>query len=221
MTRKEIVPRYRDEFGERFQQHILAVLVRVPGAVNRCRTALSHEYFTSDVHRAIARAVLEHFDRDGSVPTLPTLIEEVREDADGGELQRLEAEIETVFEMPVHDAGDVEQRIVTFGKRMALLAAIVRSAEMLDRGERDYSKVEAHIREAQLVGEDLSDVGVDFAADLERRVVGYLDPRKVGDEKIETGIPHLDAMLDGGLARGELGVVLAPPKRGKTTLMVT
>ncbi|MCP4708825.1 MAG: hypothetical protein GY869_09385, partial [Planctomycetes bacterium] len=39
-------------------------------------------------------------------------------------------------------------------------------------------------------------------------------------DTIPTGIPHLDFAMGGGLGRGELGILLAPPKRGKSTFLV-
>lgn len=39
-------------------------------------------------------------------------------------------------------------------------------------------------------------------------------------ERIPTGLPILDKLIDGGLGGGELGVVVSPPSRGKTTFLI-
>lgn len=40
------------------------------------------------------------------------------------------------------------------------------------------------------------------------------------EDKIPTGFQHVDLMLDGGLSRGECGVVIAPPNYGKSMTLV-
>src|SRR5579871_6023269 len=45
------------------------------------------------------------------------------------------------------------------------------------------------------------------------------DETKVNDARLQsTGIPRLDEVLDGGIARGSMVIVVGPPGSGKTTL---
>ena len=87
------------------------------------------------------------------------------------------------------------------------------SQKIIDEGDfESYDKVEELVREAIQVGE--RDLGTgDVFANLE--VVLDDDFRS----PIPTGIKGIDNLLKGGLAKGEIGVILAPTGVGKTTIL--
>jgi replicative DNA helicase len=75
-----------------------------------------------------------------------------------------------------------------------------------------YDKVEGLVREALQVGQiekNVSDIftGLDTVLDEDYR------------HPIPIGIPGIDNLLKGGLAKGEIGVILAPTGVGKTTIL--
>jgi len=205
------------EFGDAFQRHSLAVLMRIPGGVLRYRSALDHTYYGSDGLRTIAETLFAHVDAHARLPQQPTLTEEVRDQVSDDDFQSVRRTLDRLYKEDVSDAQAVLLKLIEFGKQQALINAVVKSADMLDRGERELRPL---FDEAALVGEDLLDIGVDYKAELEDRLARYRDPSIQAADVIRTGIPHLDAMLDGGLGRGEMGVVLAPPKRGKSTTLI-
>lgn len=215
---KPITSKYDQDFGPSFQRHILAVAARVPGFVERCRAVLDHRYFVSDAHRSVAQALLEHVDDHKRLPTKPTLTEDLRRLVGSEDMELVEATLAEIYKEPVHDSAAVEGMVVAFGKRQAMLNAVLEGAERIDKG--DPGAVEGIIRKAMLVGEDLTKIGTDFAKSLSARASAYRSPEKDNDARIPTGIAHLDHMMKGGLKRGTLGVLLAPPKRGKTTCLV-
>lgn len=210
---------YDKDFGDGFQRHILAVIARIPGFAVRCRDVLDPAYFVSDVHRAVAEAILGHIDEyDGTTPTRDTLLQACREEVAEEDLEVIEATIAEIFTEPVHDHAAVERRVIEFGKRQAMLNAVIEGAECIERG--NIEKVEGLVRDALLVGENLLDLGINYKETSASRFDSYQNPQVEAVEKIPTGIRHLDYLLDGGMSRGELAIVLAPPKRGKSTLLV-
>jgi replicative DNA helicase len=75
-----------------------------------------------------------------------------------------------------------------------------------------YDKVEGLVREALQVGEretGLTDIFSNLETVLDE---DFRHP-------IPMGIPGIDKLLKGGLARGEIGVILAPTGVGKTTIL--
>ena len=205
------------EYGDEFQRHVLAVLARIPGAILRYRSALDHTYFGSQSLRSVAQVLFAHVDEHRALPQKPTLFEEVQAAVDSREWSRIRKSVLLrIYREDVSDAQAVLGHVVDFGRQQAYVNATVTAAEMIDRGKRD---VEQLFREAGMVGEDLLDIGADYRDNLEERQRYYEDPSS-HDIRLRTGVPHLDFMLEGGLCRGELGVLLAPPKRGKTTALV-
>ena len=67
-----------------------------------------------------------------------------------------------------------------------------------------------------MVGEDALIAGIE----LQERGPGVIFGTTIQIDLIPTAIPHLDAALEGGMTRGCLYVVLAPPKSLKSALLV-
>lgn len=209
---------YAEQFGDKFQQHILAVAARVPGFTLRYRTALSDAFFAADIHRIAAKALFEHVDEYGSLPTEETLVTCVRDITDEATQPKAEKFVRGLYGRDISDAKSVMNRIIEFGKLQALCNAVVACAEDIEKGKRDL--ILNRVQTAMLVGEDILDVGLDYRALADRRVDWYVNTDGDDLDMIPTGLTHLDLAMGGGLGKGELGVVLAPPKRGKTTTLV-
>ena len=95
------------------------------------------------------------------------------------------------------------------------------SADILEKkADTEYSQIEKLVKDALMVGEDVSDLGADIYEDIEERFISYLNDEDV-IERIPTEMDVLDQTLAGGLGRTEMGVVVAPPGRGKTTFLVS
>lgn len=212
---KTTVGTYDEEFGTAFQNHILAVLARTPTAIGRYRSALDYKYFVSDTARMVAAALIAHYDEHQRLPTQSLLIEEVKERNDADKAKKADRFIRKLYKDDVSDSEAVLKKAVDFGKQQAMVNAVIESADAIKTGKRHL--VMPKIHEAQLVGEDLLDRGIHYN-DPSQRPGWYRANRQI--DTIPTGIVHLDYALAGGLGRGELGVVLAPPKRGKSTTLI-
>lgn len=213
---------YEAAFGPKFQAHILAVAARCPGFILRYRTAMSHEFFVDDSHRVIADQLLRHVDEYHALPTHATMEEVVKQATKGDDQDVALAALGDLYRDDVSDAHAVMQQVIRFGRHQALVNATLTVAEEIDRGQHksidEYGDLRKPIDAALLVGEDLLNVGIRYRNNEDR--YAYYTQEEADGERIPTGIPHLDFAMDGGLGRGELGVILAPPKKGKTTTLI-
>lgn len=212
---KSDVGTYGEDFGTPFQDHILAVLARTPTAIGRYRSALDYKFFVSESARLVAKTLFAHYDEHQRVPTQSLLIEEVKATTSEEKMTKADKLIRKMYKDDISDSDAVLKKTVEFGKQQAMVNAVIESADAIKAGKRNL--VMPKIHEAQLVGEDLLDVGIHYNEDGLRS--SWYTAARVLDT-IPTGIAHLDYALGGGLGRGELGVVLAPPKRGKTTTLI-
>jgi replicative DNA helicase len=100
-----------------------------------------------------------------------------------------------------------------FCKQQELQKVMNKAQKIIDGGEfENYDKVEQLVRSALQVGEREDGMTNVFSNLEEVLDEDYRHP-------IPMGISGIDKLLKGGLAKGEIGVVLAPTGVGKTTLM--
>ncbi len=93
------------------------------------------------------------------------------------------------------------------------MGLLTKAQKVIDGGEfESYDKLEELVREALQVGER-EDGMADVFSNLDDVLnEDYRHP-------IPMGIPGIDRLLKGGLAKGELGVILAPTGVGKSTFL--
>jgi archaellum biogenesis ATPase FlaH len=104
------------------------------------------------------------------------------------------------------------QEFETFSRHKALEAAILKSADFLEKGE--YGPVEAMIKQAVQIGLQ-KDLGTDYFADPRSRLEGI----KQNNGQISTGWTSLDKKLFGGFNRGELNIFAGGSGSGKSLFM--
>ena len=100
----------------------------------------------------------------------------------------------------------------TFSRHKALESAILKSADLLERGE--YGPVEELVKKAVQIGLQ-KDLGTDYFANPRTR----LEQIKEKNGQISTGWPTLDKKLFGGFNRGELNIFAGGSGSGKSLFM--
>jgi replicative DNA helicase len=121
--------------------------------------------------------------------------------------------IKQVQEAPFEGVPFVQEKALKFCKQQELQKAMNKAQKIIDQGDfESYDAVEGMVREALQVGE--RDTGT-------TDIFSGLDDVLNDDFRhpIPIGIDGIDRLLKGGLAKGEIGVILAPTGVGKTTLM--
>jgi len=101
----------------------------------------------------------------------------------------------------------------SFTRRRELERAILKAADMLEKG--DYDPVEKLIKDAVQISLT-KDLGTDFWADPEAMFRKYFD----NGGQVSTGWPQLDKLLYGGFSRGELNIFAGGSGSGKSLVMM-
>ena len=158
--------------------------------------------------------IREYYSKYEHTPTFETL-----EQITKSELQQETASkividtISKIKDAPIEGSDFVQEKAMKFCKQQELQKVMNKAQKIIDGGEfENYDKVEQLVRTALQVGEredGMTNVFSDLESVLDE---DYRHP-------IPMGISGLDKLLKGGLAKGEIGVVLAPTGVGKTTLM--
>ena len=101
----------------------------------------------------------------------------------------------------------------SFTRRQELERAILKAADLLEKGE--YDPVEKLIKDAVQISLQ-KDMGTDYFADPKKRLEDYFN----NGYKISTGWPSLDHVLYGGFSRGELNIFAGGSGSGKSLFMM-
>lgn len=214
------------KFTARIQIKILAVLWRDQFSFNLYRDVVKPKYFSNAIHVDMCRIIFDYYNQYNLPPTADVLTEEVSTMCSKYKKKEKLLDdyldcIETMSSVSLDDIEYIRNKVIAFGKRQSLVDAVLESANILEKEpDTEYPKIEGLVKDALMTGENLADLGTDIYEDVEERFLSYTNDDDV-IERIPTGIEKLDSCLGGGLGRTEMGVIVAPPGRGKTTSLIS
>ena len=105
------------------------------------------------------------------------------------------------------------QEFESFTRRQELERAILKSADLLEKGE--YDPVEKLIKDAVQISLT-KDMGIDYFEDPAARINRYFN----SGGQVSTGWPQMDRLLYGGFSRGELNIFAGGSGSGKSLVMM-
>jgi KaiC/GvpD/RAD55 family RecA-like ATPase len=151
--------------------------------------------------RTAADFVKTHYEEHGSLPVLAQI-----NAATGSKLESLP-------DLPDGNLDWFMEEFEGFTKKEELSRAILKSYDMLDKGE--FAPVEKLIKDAVQISL-LKDMGTDYFADPRGRNNKYFN----SGGQVSTGWPSLDRILYGGFSRGELNIFAGGSGSGKSLVMM-
>ncbi|WP_151710770.1 DnaB-like helicase C-terminal domain-containing protein [Acinetobacter brisouii] len=216
------------EFDGEFQTKVAALAIRDNEFLRRTSNVLRPGYFENVGEAKLVELSLRHFDKYNCAPDRASLIALVKDAVtakmvSSEVIPTLKEAIKSVYASDMSNRDFVEEKVVAFAKKQAMIHAIIKSAEMIGRG--NYSKVEALISEANAVGAAEGGTSYDFFSKdriTERTIVRV--EKELGarpPQGITTGDPRLDNLLyHRGWGRKELSALMGGAKAGKTTALI-
>lgn len=194
---------------------MLASLVGQPEKFSRYGSILTSKLFTSVVAVTAADAVLGYIAKYGYPPSWEVAGQLIHDLAKRRQLNSGEAlaYASKLRQLPMGDVDYVCQRVVSFCRERATVAAIRQSIDMIKEGKMPEDGFAKLFEEAVKIGQNLDDLGYLLHTDA-NKVIDKLTAVGYG---VRTGYPQYDAIWRTGWAPGWLIVPLAPPKRYKTS----
>jgi replicative DNA helicase len=171
-------------------------------------------YFENKYFKIIIQMIKEYYVKYESTPSFDTLEQIAKSEIS----QELAAKIvldtiKQVKDAPFEGVTFVQEKALKFCKQQELQKVMTKAQKIIDGGEfENYDTLEEMVREALQVGE--VDKGTE---DVFHNLEDVLNDDF--RHPIPMGIPSIDKLLKGGLAKGEIGVILAPTGVGKSTLL--
>jgi replicative DNA helicase len=171
-------------------------------------------YFDNKYFKIILQMTKEYHKKYESTPNFDTLEQIVKSEISQEMVAKIVLDTLTqVKEAPFEGSTFVQEKALKFCKQQELQKAMDKAQKIITQGDfESYDKVEGLVREALQVGE-IDKGQTDIFANLDTVLdEDYRHP-------IPMGIKGIDKLLKGGLAKGEIGVILAPTGVGKTTIL--
>jgi replicative DNA helicase len=200
------------EYGYGFQVKVIAAMFTDRSFLQQIADIIQSDYFESDANSWLLEIILTHFREYKSPPSKDVLKVKVTEiDNDILKTAILEQLKEVFRYMESDDLSFVKDEILKFCKNQEIKRAIMDSVGLLKMG--NYDEIKTKIDGAMKAGAD-TNIGLDYKANIAAR---YAEASR---QTITTGWDVVDDLMDGGLAPGELGVVMAPAGIGKSWMLI-
>ena len=200
------------KFGSEFQSKCVACLITDHLFVERIFDILTPEYFESDANKWIVQTVMDYFIKYKSCPTLQVFgIESEKLKSDVLKASIIQ-QLKYVFGNQIHatDLPFIKEQFLEFCKNQKMKNAILASTDYLKLG--DFEKIRNVVDSALKAGMERN-LGHEYLTDVEKRM------SEMCRDTIKTNWPDIDKLLDGGLAKGELGFIVAPAGAGKSWVL--
>jgi len=200
--------------GNNFQIQLLNQIILDKDFSHSIIDVIENNYFENKYFKIIIQMIKEYYTKYEHTPSFDTL-----EQVAKSELQQEIAikvvldTIKKIKDSPIDGVDFVQEKALKFCKQQELQKVMKKAQKIIDGGEfENYDTLEELVREALLVGsKDTSTM--DVFSNLDQVLdEDYRHP-------IPMGIPGIDRLLKGGLAKGEIGVILAPTGVGKSTIL--
>lgn len=204
------------EYGWGFQIKVLAAMFTDRLFLQQISDIIQADYFESDANSWLLEVILTHFREYKAPPSKDVLKVKLTELSDDGPESILKAaileQLKDVFRfMESDDLTFVKDEILKFCKNQEIKRAIMDSVPLLQQG--NYDQIKTNMDNAMKAGVD-TNIGLDYKLNISAR---YSEAAR---HTITTGWDVIDDLMDGGLAEGELGVVMAPAGIGKSWLLI-
>lgn len=199
-----------DYLGNTFQIQLLNQIVVDKDFSSSIMDVIESSYFDNKYFKIILQMTKEYYVKYQSTPNFDTLDQIVKSEISQEIVAKVVLDtLKQIKDAPFEGTIFVQEKALKFCKQQELQKAMDKAQKIITEGDfESYDKVEGLVRNALQVGE-IDKGQTDIFANLDTVLdEDYRHP-------IPMGISGIDRLLKGGLAKGEIGVILAPTGVGK------
>ena len=187
------------EYTVEMQKLFLEMMLQDAESYIRVQNIYNPKNFDKSL-QPVAEFVKEHVDKHKAIPTLDQVYAVTK------------VKCQTVPDIREDHYSWFFEEFESFTKRQELERAILKSADMLEKG--NYNPVEKLIKDAVQISLT-KDMGTDYFEDPK----GRLEELKASNGQVSTGWPMVDRPLYGGFNKGELQIFAGGSGSGKSLFM--
>jgi len=200
--------------GQSFQLQLLNQIVIDKNFAHSIVDVIEPTYFENKYFKIILQMVKEYYKKYEVTPSFETLNQITRSELPQEMVAKVVLDtVKKIKDVNIDGPHFVQEKALKFCKQQEVSKAMGKAQKIIDGGEfESYDTIEELFKSALQVGERETSL-MDVFSNLDEVLnEDYRHP-------IPMGIPGIDRLLKGGLAKGEIGVILAPTGVGKSTLL--
>jgi len=196
------------KYGTSFQSKIIASLITDNKFTKQIVDILDVSYFDSESNKFIIKSIQDYFTKYKSTPTMEALkvfVDDIENDVLKSGVIDFLRQAWAHRESP--DLVFVKEKTLEFCKNQVIKTAIMESVELLDNHQ--YDEIKGVIDTAMRAGIE-RDIGHEYLTGFEERMTNQ------ARDIVPTKWDSINDLMEGGLGKGELGVIVAPAGIGKS-----
>jgi hypothetical protein len=196
------------QFGSGFQSKVISSILSDQKFISTISDILEPQYFDSEANKWLVENIKKYFFEYKTVPTLEVL--KIKIDSINNEILQISVIDNLKKSWRNRESTDlkfVQEQTIEFCKNQVIKNAIMESVDLLEHGK--YEEIKALVDDAMKAGAE-RDLGHDYVEGFEERLTNATR------DTIETPWDVVNEIMDGGLGKGELGVIVAPAGIGKS-----
>jgi replicative DNA helicase len=195
-----------------FEERICQGLIVDHAWAEQMLEVLDIEYFNLEYTKEVTRIMFEYYKKYSAFPSFNLLATIVKEMTDDVLKEKIIAYLIKIRKEPLNgDMDYVKEMALDFCKRRALAGALESSLDLIEN--KKYEQIIGTVQKALLAGSD-RDVGHVYLDNLDKRM------ESIKRNPIPTPWKQLNNIMGGGLASGELGVIMGTTGQGKSHSIV-
>lgn len=201
------------QYGHTFQTKVVTSLLNDRAFLQQVSDIIEPNYFESQANSWVVEKIMSYYEKYKTAPTAEVFKSELIAVEDKVLKSTIaDALKESAKHKDSSDAEYVKSTTLEFCKNQKMKVAIIESVDLLKSGK--YDLIKKKVDNALKAGTD-KDIGHDYLMDMAAR---YEEGARTC---VSTGWNVVDDITNGGLAEGELGVIIAPAGGGKSWGLVS
>ena len=204
------------KFGKSFQEKLAQLMFSDRQFADQLREVLDLNFFELKYLQSFCKKLFDYRDKYDMYPSaniMSTILRtELEDDNDALNKQVRDYFARITASPEIEDEDYIKDTSLDFCRRQKIKEALVKSAGLMNKSNT-LDEIGVIVTSALKLGTD-NNYGYDYKLDFEKRFM--LKERN----PVSTGWSRVDGITQGGLGRGELGVVIAPTGAGKSMALV-
>lgn len=200
--------------GKDYEVRLIAQFLTDKKFANNIMDLVQINYFSDEKLRLIVREIKDSHEQNQSIPDIESLRSRLMISIDNTFTQEfMMTQLDIIKEADLNDTFWVQETAMKFCKQQELKKSLILMQNIVDRGNLEaYHECEEILKKSLSMGDNRDD---------SESVFDGLDEVLADDfrKPIPTGIVGFDELMNGGLAKTELAIILAPFGVGKTTMI--